>query len=70
MRIVNYWESRVSKAIFKYANINAYGKTPEADITLEVNGKKVCLRDVPASNELIKELTALFKRHLPKMEDI
>jgi hypothetical protein len=56
----------MSKAIFKRAHIYANTLTVE----LVINGKAIELHDIPVSNEIIKELTTLFKRHLPKLEEI
>lgn len=60
----------MSKAKFIYAHISTWGEAPKVSVELEINGKRTEISGMPASNELIKELTALFKRHLPKAEDI
>jgi len=60
----------MSKAIFHSAHISAWDKNITASVNLIVGGKHVEIKDMPVSNEVIKELTALFKRHLPKMEEV
>lgn len=60
----------MSKAIFQSASIHTWDKKPTATVQLIVDGKCVEIHDMPVSNELIKELTALFKRHLPKSEEV
>lgn len=56
----------MSKAVFYSAHI----WKDTLNVELIVAGKTIKLSDLPTSNELIKELTSLFKRHLPKPEDI
>lgn len=56
----------MGKAEFK----SAYFWEKKVSVSLIINGKEMEICDIPASNELIKELTRLFKQHLPKVEDI
>jgi len=61
----------MSKARFYSAYISSWRDGhPTMRIELEIGGKRIELSDLPCSNELIKELTATFKRYLPKPEDI
>lgn len=62
----------MSKARLMYASIWAYNidKKPTLTVELDIGGKEIRISDMPVSNEMMKELVATFKRHLPKPEDI
>lgn len=61
----------MSAALLKSAHLwVGQDRKPELSVRLEIKGKSVEINDMPVSNEMMRELVATFKRHLPKAEDL